>query len=264
MNERTTIHRDGDDLVAAFSGSRWLHELRRISVRGATPTLRNGSVESLCVVLSGTHDLHAGGGSWARRGVRQSPFEGRPVALYLPPHTPWGSAAGDGELLVASVIPPQKTQAEDLREAAARRPLLPLLGSGKAFDPTSGEWKTRESFPESPEALLPRRIARMTTSRGAPFERILDLDYKARGLCVDEAALEVGIPFSAEPPRTPGYPDECALWLQFDGILAIDGHELSAADSPCAMRCDPLAPPELRLVSGRGYVLAVYAGSKSA
>lgn len=256
--------RDGRESACTFPSSAWLQRIVRIDVDGDTGTLRTTDAESVAIVLHGTLDLFAGGSAWARRGARTTPFEGRPVAVYLPPLTPYGSSAGEGALLVVSVRQPPIRSLADGREALARKPLLPLLGSGKAFDPTSGEWRPRETFPDSPEAILPRRIARITTPGGAVVERVLGLDYKTRGLCVDEASLVCGVPLRFAPPQAADYPAEAALWLEVDGALTVDGALVPNDGLPRALACSLDAMPELRLERGRAYALVVWAGAKPA
>ncbi len=56
--------------------------------------------ETCVVVLSGGCDLAAGGETWRGLG-RESVFAGPPVALYVPPGTPW-SAEGSAELAVCT------------------------------------------------------------------------------------------------------------------------------------------------------------------
>ena len=46
-----------------------------------------GGEEVCLVALSGTCDVAAGEDEWRGVGGRESPFEGRPHALYLPPAT---------------------------------------------------------------------------------------------------------------------------------------------------------------------------------
>ncbi len=256
--------REGDDLLWTSSTATWLRELRRCEFRGDTGTRRSGDTESVLVILSGTLDLYAGGSTWTRRGARPTPFDGRPIALYLPPLSAYGSTDGEGVVLIASVRTPPFEPARDARAAAAQKPLLPLLGSGKAFDPTTGDWRPRETFPDSPEAILPRRITRVDTATGASFERILGLEYKTRGLAVDEAALVQGVPLRCEPPRAAGYPSEAALWLELDGEVLCDGVPVVGDGRPRVLACSPARMPELVLRRGRAYALVVWAGAKPA
>ena len=65
---------------------------------------RTGDVETLLVVLSGTFDMVAGGGTWPARGVRKSPCEGKPVSLFLPPGTGFELQNGSGEILLVSGV----------------------------------------------------------------------------------------------------------------------------------------------------------------
>jgi hypothetical protein len=256
------INADGDDLLAEFPDARELLSIRSIRVRGEKIARRNELAESVCVVHSGVHDLYAGGGSWPRRGLRTAPFDGRPVAIYLPPSVPYGVETGDGILLVASVRQPELSTPLSERERLARKPLLPLMGSGKAFDPSTGEWRTRESFPESPEAILPRRVLEIDLGHGARLQRILPFDYKARGLCADELTLAAHGSCRLTPPTTGDYPREAAAWIECESPCEFGGHVLTAGTH--AFRFDPQDPPILRTHAGRAWALLVYAGTKSA
>lgn len=159
--------------------------------------LVTGNVETAAVILGGTFDLTAGdpGGernSWPARGARQTPFEGRPMAVFLPPGSEFGAADGDGEiLLVAARQPDGGPTPQEGRQALSQSPLLPLAGSGKAFDPATGEWMPAETFPTSAESLPPRRMRRRDVG-DVPVERVLAADYKAATLTVDEAVIPPG------------------------------------------------------------------------
>ena len=153
-----------------LSAAEWLNGFRVFDVvqtSGPQRTAPDG--ESLLVVASGTHDLFAGGGSWVRRGLRPTPFEGRPVALFLPPDTPFRTEQGSGHLLLVTSRQPTLAAPETASEAAGRKPLLPMAGSGKSFDPQSGSWKPKEAFLESPEALLPQLIAVPSATMGINY-----------------------------------------------------------------------------------------------
>ncbi len=70
------------------TGRRWFTRVLLLAVDGPTVEVATAAgEESGLLVLSGTHDLEAGAGSWISRGTRTTPFEGRPVALFLPPKT---------------------------------------------------------------------------------------------------------------------------------------------------------------------------------
>jgi hypothetical protein len=80
-----------------------------------------------------------------------------------------------------------------------------MAGSGKAFDPTTGEWKLHEEFASSAQAILPRHIER-SDAAGIAVERVFAPGYKARGLCVDELVIPDGRTFlvadlADRPPR---------------------------------------------------------------
>jgi hypothetical protein len=148
--------------------------------------------EAALLVLGGTFDLRAATNAWGSRGFRADPFSGRPVAVFLPPRCAW-SGTGTGEILVLGALPPPPRPVTG-REALAQKPLLPLAGSGKAFDPTSGQWKTHEEFPSAPQAVLPRHIERVQVGAVA-VERVFPVAYKALGLCVDELVVPDGAVF---------------------------------------------------------------------
>ncbi|HEY6055422.1 MAG TPA: 5-deoxy-glucuronate isomerase [Gaiellaceae bacterium] len=89
--------------------------------------------ETCVVVLSGRCDLAAGGESWSGLG-RESVFAGPPVALYVPPGTPW-SAEGSAELAVCTApaqggLPPRLLDRPDLLvrgEGAEERRIANIL-----------------------------------------------------------------------------------------------------------------------------------------
>jgi 5-deoxy-glucuronate isomerase len=60
-----------------------------------------GDRELCLVVIEGSCDLRSTYGDWRGLGGRRSPFEGRPVAAYLPPETEF-EVAGDGEVALCS------------------------------------------------------------------------------------------------------------------------------------------------------------------
>lgn len=243
-----------------FDAAAWLLEVRRIQVVGTTGPLRSPDGESLLVVLGGTHDLYAGGGSWLRRGVRAGPLEdGRPVAVFLPPNTPFRADGGDGALLLVAVRQPEPPPAHDRREELGRKPLLPLAGSGKAYDPISGEWKLQEAFLSSPEAILPRRLERLATASGARADRVIGTDYKALGLCVDEVLLAAGQDVELAPPHAAA---EVAVHVETTGRARVGELEVAHADGPTVVHAAGPQPPRVTALDGRAYALFVYAGPK--
>lgn len=251
--------------VTVLDGASWLLEMRRIEVRGSSGEFRSPAGESLLVVLGGTHDLYAGGGSWMRRGLRRAPLDdARGVAVFLPPNTPYRSENGDGALLVVSARQPELPEAESPREELSRKPLLPLAGSGKAYDPAAGGWKPQEAFLASPEAILPRRLVRLPTPSGARLDRVIGTDYKALGLCVDEALLAPGQCVSPPPPDTgrPDYPAEIAVYVETEGRAQIGDVEVHAASGPVVAHVDGVKAPRVHAEEGRAYVLFAYAGVK--
>ena len=214
--------------------------------------LRRAGANVHFIHLTGTHDLYAGGGSWLRRGIRTTPLEGRPVALFLPPGTPFRLENGTGRAIVLSARQPELPAPASPKEVLSKQPLLPIAGSGKAFDPASGTWKPREAFLSSPEAILPRRIATVELD-GVVVQRVLDLDYKALGICVDEIAL--GARQRLHLP--PSHAAEVAIYFETDGVLEIEG-------SPYRGRgvVRSSASPELNAADGRAYLAIAYAGPK--
>ncbi|MCA8950396.1 MAG: 5-deoxy-glucuronate isomerase [Planctomycetes bacterium] len=161
------------------------------------PQLVTGECETAALILHGTFDLTAGPAdgahtAWPARGARNSPFEGRPMAVFLPPHTVFGARGDAGEIaLFAARQPAAADPTATGRAALSQSPLLPLAGSGKAFDPGSGEWRPAETFPTAAESLPPRRMQRRSFGEVA-VERVFAADYKARTLTVDELVLQPG------------------------------------------------------------------------
>jgi 5-deoxy-D-glucuronate isomerase len=187
--------------VLSFAGD---DRLRTAAVEGAAflahlqlwrPTtedqLTTGHVETAAVLLSGTFDLVGGPTPWPARGARKTPFQGRPMAVFLPPRTVFRAERGQGEILLVGARQPAAEAAPQGRQALGHKPLLPLAGSGKAFDPNSGEWRPAETFPTAPESLPPRRMERLAVG-ALTVERVLAADYKAATLSIDEVVLPTG------------------------------------------------------------------------
>ena len=232
---------------------------------GGTVEAQTGDAdESGVIVLSGTHDLEANAGSWISRGTRTSPFEGRPVALFMPPKTRFRASNGEGDLLLVSTLRPDPSADEVIEPD--QKPLLPLAGSNQAYDSRSGSWKPIESFPDSAEAILPRRIERDEIG-GVTVERVFPIDYKPLGLTLGEAVLPADAAVTAPTWLTSGaaadYPAEWAVYYRAEGELEVsaDGEQLLvASDGVIQGRGEA----QLRARGGPAYVALVCAGPKPA
>ncbi|MEO0478860.1 MAG: hypothetical protein AAF196_05215 [Planctomycetota bacterium] len=248
---------DGSPRRATCDGCSWLTEVQVHDVDGTTGEQRSPEGESLLVVLSGTFDLAAGGGGWLRRGIRAEPYEGRAVALFLPSNTPWQAAEGQGRIVVVSSKQPELPEPENKKEELSKKPLLQMAGSGKAFDPATGDWKPKEAFLSSPEALLPRRFVRLDSGTAQAAERLIGLDYKALSLRADEVGLRDGeraaLP-ALEQPVT-----EELYFVQTDGEFEL-GSQTTRQGFDAFV--GPAGLPIGHASSGRAYVLRIGAGPK--
>lgn len=201
---------------------RWLTEVAvlRIDGRGIRldPEL---DVERGIVVLSGTHDLAAGGGTWGSRGVRDTPYAGRPCAVFVPPRHAFAAQGGPGELLLFAA---RVTTAAALQPA--KRPLLPLAGSNKVFDAQSGGWQRLEDLPDTPEALLPRRIEREEIG-DCVVEAVFPVGFKARALSLFETVVPAG--HSWRVPARAAHAVEELLYVRTDSSAAVRTDEREAA-----------------------------------
>ena len=213
----------GDRLrTAQCSGARWL--VHAATWRPNDPdAIVTGDHETAVLLLSGTFDLVGGGTAWPARGARKDPFSGRPMAVYLPPRTELRTGNGKGEILLIGARQPEKKAEPQGRDALSNKPLLPLAGSGKAFDPKTGEWMPAEAFPTSPESLPPRRFTRVPVG-ACTIERVFAPDYKAATLCIDEVVIPAGASLALRdvPGRT--LHDEVLLFARSsDARVTIDG-----------------------------------------
>jgi hypothetical protein len=206
--------------VARVAGARWFEDFR-LWRPSDTDDLTTGDVETAVIVLSGTFDLAAGGTTWPARGARASPLAGRPMALFLPRQTRFHAARGSGELLLIAARQPEPGTAATGRDLLSQKPLLPLAGSGKAFDPTSGAWLPAETFPTSPESLPPRRFERLSAG-ASTVERIFGSDYKAATLCIDEVIVptDCALRLADVPARPRAH--EIALFVRCAGPAVIE------------------------------------------
>jgi hypothetical protein len=179
-----------------------------------------GDYETAVLLLGGTFDLAGGATTWPARGARQDPFTGRPMAVYLPPRTEFRTSKGRGEILLVAARQPQ-VQATTGRELLAQKPLLPMAGSGKSFDPNRGEWMPAETFPSAPESLPPRRFERIVVG-ACTLERVFAASYKATTLSVDEVVVPAGATLALHdiPGRRPC--DEVLLFVRGDGARLVE------------------------------------------
>lgn len=217
----------------------------------------SGDGESCALLLGGTFDLRGGATQWPNRGARATPFEGRPVAVFLPPRTEFAASSGRGEILVIEAKRPVVARTEG-RAALHQSPLLPLSGSGKSFDPTRGEWLPAESFPTAAESLPPRRIAQVMLG-DVRVERVFAADYKAEALCVDEFVVPAGR--TADLGTLPLAPtaDEALLFVRGNAGTRVerDGESL-AVDGDVLLRVRG-SPGRVRITSGNTAAYAVFA-----
>lgn len=253
----------GDERLrtAATPGARWLQHVQ-VWRPAAADRLQTGAGESAVVLLSGTFDLFGGPTAWPARGARTTPFQGRPMAVFLPPQTVFRAERGPGEILLVAAAQPQVAETTG-REALTKKPLLPLAGSGKAFDPGSGEWRPAETFPTAPESLPPRRMERLPVG-DLVVERVMGPDYKAATLSLDEVVIPAGrtLPLTEIPARPPA--DELLLFVR-----AEDRAELHLGGERTEVRGDaafvlPLAgrapAAVVAATAGRVYALLAWAG----
>lgn len=200
----TALELHGDERLrtAATTGARWLRHVQLWRPRDPD-TITTGDVETAVILLSGTFDLVGGTTAWPARGARRDVFSGRPMAVFLPPRTGLRTSNGQGEILMIAAAQPAVREEPTGRDALAKKPLLPMAGSGKAFDPTSGEWKPAETFPTAAESLPPRRFERIEVG-ACVVERVFAPDYKAATLSVDEVVVPAGATLRvAEIPGRP-------------------------------------------------------------
>lgn len=246
--------------TARCAGTRWLDQIQLW--RPTDPDqLLTGDHETAVLLLGGTFDLVGGGTAWPARGARQDPFAGRPMAVFLPPRTTFQVSRGSGEILLIAARQPAVHEEPAGRALLSSKPLLPLAGSGKSFDPNSGEWRPAETFPTAPESLPPRRFERIPVGNNT-VERVFAPDYKAATLSLDEVVLAAGSTLAIAD--LPGRPTaaEALLFLRSEGAATIDGQPLVAADGDRALQLDRAALERCRVqaISGRTYVAIAYAG----
>jgi hypothetical protein len=256
---------DGNRRNVQLAGP-WLRSFTLLRVDGTEQGRTAAGEETLVLLLGGTFDLFARGSSWLQRGLRADAFGGRPCGLYLPPEVPY-RFVGNGEiLLVAGKRPPEKPQTPaDAKAARASMPLLPLAGSGKAYDARTGQWELLERFPSSPEGVLPRAIETLRVG-DVKVERVFSFAFKALTLCLDECALAAGQRVVVPPPLTPPntrYGDELALFVRCVGTADVRSREVTTCTGDVVVPCAPGAPVEVTAGDASAYVVAVWAGDKN-
>jgi hypothetical protein len=212
------LRADATGRGATLPACRWFTALRVLAVDGPMQ-VETGDEESCALLLAGTFDLAAGGTRWPSRGARSDPLGGRPVAVFLPPRCRFAVDAGRGEILLVSARQPPVAAPPAGRAALSRSPLLPLAGSGKAFDPGTGEWRPAETFATAAESLPPRRIERLAVG-AATVDRVFAAGYKAATLTVDELALPAGASLRLRDLPLPDA-SECLLFARTAGQLTV-------------------------------------------
>jgi 5-deoxy-glucuronate isomerase len=114
---------DGSVVKVTPESARWKYvgfEVFRLGT-GRTLERETGSEEVCLVILSGRCRVSAGPDEWEDVGERESPFDGLPYAVYLPPGTHYGvEATTDLELAVTSAaaergVEPRLIQPEDVQ-----------------------------------------------------------------------------------------------------------------------------------------------------
>lgn len=245
--------------------SRLFTELR-LWQPGGTAAYTTDDAESAAVILHGTFDLVGNGTAWPARGARRTEYEGRPMAVFLPPRADFHAAGPVGEIAIVAARQLARAEQPVGRAALSHKPLLPMAGSGKAFDPTSGEWRPAETFPTAAESLPPRRMQQLRVG-ALTVERVLAPDYKAATLSIDEVVLPMGaeLHLGAIEGRPPA--SEVLLLLRSEGQLSLRDaatgtahHAPTAVEHAWLLSADEFATTSLRADTGRGYVLIAYAG----
>jgi hypothetical protein len=254
-----TLGRAGAVVEARLPPCIWFTGLRIVPVHGAQD-VTTGDEEACVLLLAGTFDLAAGGTHWGNRGARASPLVGRPSAVFLPPRTTLRAGNGDGELLVVSARRPPAPAAVG-RAVLAQSPLLPLAGSGKAFDPRSGEWLTAEAFPSSAELLPPRRMPRAAVGP-VTVEHVFPADYKAATLTIAEAVLPAGTTLRLASLLEPGAGREMLVFVRGEAHLQAPGDDQAVAGEGAACFATPLgiAGAEIHVGNEPCYLVIALAG----
>ncbi len=131
-----------------------------------------------------------------------------------------------------------------------------MSGSGKAFDPKTGEWKNQEFFPSSPQALLPRHIAQDELP-GAVRRRVFPTDFKSLCLSLDEIVLTAGCNTGVPASELADYPHEMVLYHDAPGGLVVDG--LDVFERGCV---NVTAESLFTAIDSDAFLAIAYAGPK--
>jgi mannose-6-phosphate isomerase-like protein (cupin superfamily) len=251
---------DARERTAVVPGARWLVHAKtwRPTDPDATTT---GDHETAVILLGGTFDLVGNGTVWPARGTRKDPFTGRPMAVFLPPRADFRVGNGSGEILLIAARQQAVGPAPEGRDALSHKPLLPLAGSGKAFDPKTGDWLPAEAFPSAAESLPPRRFERIAVGP-VTIERVFAPDYKAATLSVDEVVLQPGQELAlGDVPRRPAC-DEVLVFVRGEGQAQIGGTTCGggSGDAALLVSAAAIAATTVRAVAGRCYVVLAWAG----
>ena len=105
------LHKKPSSGIAAHILPRGGDELKYVGFslyrvpKGETVTVETGADEVCLVFVSGKAKLAAGGQSFGELGNRMSPFDGPPVAVYIPPRTSWTAEATTELELAAGAAP---------------------------------------------------------------------------------------------------------------------------------------------------------------
>lgn len=208
--------------TAKASDTLWFEQLQLWRPE-AVDQIKTGSHETAVILLAGTFDLMAGETSWPARGARKTPFAGRPMAVFLPPNTPFrvGNDAVDGEILMVSARQPDAGPEPEGKAALSQKPLLPMAGSNKSFDPATGEWLMAEAFPNAAESLPPRRFEKLQVG-DIKIERVFGESYKAATISLDEAVIPAGASLSLKDIPTRPTCDEVLMFVRPEGTSRIE------------------------------------------
>jgi hypothetical protein len=249
--------------TATTSNTRWFEHLQLWRPK-AVDQITTGSHETAVILLSGTFDLMAGTTSWPARGARKTPFAGRAMAVFLPPDTPFrvGNEALDGEILMISARQPDTGPEPVGKEALSHKPLLPMAGSNKSFDPATGEWMPAESFPTAAESLPPRRFEKLQVG-DVKIDRVFGENYKAATISLDEAVIPAGASLCLKDIPTRPSCEEVLLFTRPEGKSRIVQGGSSTEidhDTTYCLSSEDLEHVEVHSDTAATYVVIAYAG----
>jgi hypothetical protein len=253
--------------TATTSNTRWFEQLQLWRPK-AVDQITTGNHETAVILLAGTFDLMAGATSWPARGARKTPFAGRPMAVFLPPNTPFrvGNDAVDGEILMVSARQPDAGPEPEGKAALSHKPLLPMAGSNKSFDPTTGEWMPAESFPSAAESLPPRRFEKLQVG-DVKIERVFGESYKAATISLEEAVIPAGASLSLKDIPSRPRCDEVLLFVRPEGKSRIEQGSTSTEidhDTTHCLSSEDVEQVTVHSDATATYVVIAYAGKTKA